>query len=135
MAEIHSLNITDGNNTARFNGANNVSSLDDAGKALEGIIARDFRDNDGTNTTAGTGAAYVLTLNRTGLTQNSEVRSVLVRAHLANTGACTIAINSLTAKPIRKRGNAELVIGDILQNDLVQLVYNPATDAYQLMGA
>ena len=134
MAEITSLNIADANNTARFNGANNVSTLDDAGRLLEGIIARNYRDNDGTNTTTGTGAAYVITLNRTGLSLNADVRSVLVRAHLANTGACTIAINSLTAKPIKKRGNTDIIIGDILINDLVWLVYNPAWDAYQLMG-
>lgn len=134
MAEIHTLNNTDNSNTTRFNGASNVSTIDDAGRALEGIIARNYHDNDGTNTTTGSNTAYVVATNRTGLTANSEVRTLLVRFHVANSGACTLQINSLTAKPLKKRGNADLVTGDILANDINLVVYNPAWDAFQVVG-
>ena len=134
MAEVHSLNNTDASNTTRFNGANNVSQLDNAGQALEGMLSRNFKDNDGTNTTAGSNTAYTIATNRTGLTANSEVGTLLVRFHTANNGACTLQVNALTAKPLRKRGNAALVTGDILTNDLNLVVYNPAWDAYQVIG-
>ncbi len=134
MAEIHSLNNTDASNTARFNGASNVSTLDDAGRALEGIIARNYHDNDGTNTTTGSNTAYVIATNRSGITANSEARTFVIRFHVANNGACTFQVNALTAKPLRKRGNAALVTGDILQNDINLVVYNPAWDAFQVVG-
>lgn len=134
MAEIHSLNNTDANNTARWNGANNVSQLDDAGRALEGMLARYLKDNDGTNTTTGSNTAYVIALNRTGVTQHSEVRRVACRFHVANSGACTLTPNALSAKPLRKTGNAALVTGDILADDIKDVVYNPAWDAYQILG-
>lgn len=134
MAEIHTLNNTDANNTSRFNGANNVSQMDDAGRALEGMLARYTKDQDGTNTTAGSNTAYTIALNRTGITLHSEVRRITVRFHVANNGACTLAPNSLAAKPLRKSGNAALVTGDILANDIKDVCYNPAWDAYQILG-
>ena len=88
MAEIHSLNNTDANNTTRFNGSNNVSTLDNAGQALEGMIARNYKDNNGSNVTTGSDTAYVLATNRSGLTANSDTGTFLVRFHVANNGRC-----------------------------------------------
>lgn len=135
MAEISDLNIADANNTARWPpGTMTTSQVDDAGRAVEGILARFYKDNNGSNTTAGTGAAYTLTLNRSGATTLAAIGIIVVRAHVANTGAATININSLGAKAIKKKGDAALVVGDILLNDIVFLVYNPARDNFQLMG-
>jgi len=134
MAEINSLKNTDANNTERFNGAKNVSELDNAGQALEGMLSRFFKDNDGTNTTTGSDTAYVLAGNRTGVTENKDVRTCLVRFHVENDGAATFQFNSLPALPLRKRGNAELEAGDINTNDICLVVYNPAWNAYQVIG-
>lgn len=111
-----------------------VEQIDDAGRALEGILARAEKDRNGSNTTTGDGAAYALTLNQSGITAVANGGVLIVRAHVANTGAATININALGAKNIRKMGNAALVVGDILQNDIIMLVYNPARDNFQLMG-
>lgn len=134
MAEIHDLLNTDTSNTTRFNGSNNVSTLDDAGRALEGILARWTKDIDGTNTTTGSNTAYVIATNRTGITQNSDVRRLTIRFHVANNGACTLQVNSLAALPLRKTGNTALVTGDILLNDIKDVIYNPAWNAYQILG-
>jgi hypothetical protein len=134
MAEIDSLQNTDGNNTSRFNGSNNVSTLDNAGQALEGMLGRNFKDNDGSNTTSGSNTAYTLQLNRTGITDHSQVGRICCRFHTGNNDACTITINSLTAKPLRKTGNAALVTGDIATNDIRDICYNPANDTYQVLG-
>jgi hypothetical protein len=134
MAEINSLNSTDSNNTSRFNGSNNVSSLDNAGQALEGMLGRNFKDNDGSNTTTGSNTAYTLQLNRTGITDHADVGRICCRFHTANDGACTITVNSLASKSLKKSGNAELVTGDILENDLKDLCWNPAWAAWQVLG-
>ena len=135
MAEIHNLNIADANNTARWpSGTMTVEQIDDAGRALEGILARAEKDRNGSNTTTGDGAAYALTLNQSGITAVANGGVLIVRAHVANTGAATININALGAKNIRKMGDAALVVGDILQNDIIMLVYNPARDNFQLRG-
>lgn len=135
MAEIHNLNIADANNTARWPyGTMTVEQIDDAGRALEGIIARAEKDRNGSNTTTGSGTAYALTLNQSGITSVSNGGVLIVRAHVANTDAATLNINALGAKAITKMGNAALVVGDILQNDILMLVYNPARDNFQLMG-
>lgn len=135
MAEIHDLQIADANNTGLYPGSMNVRQLDDSGRSLCGMVARKHRDNDGSNTTTGTGAAYALTLNQSGITAVANAGQICVRFHVANTGAATLAINALGAKAITKRGGAALVVGDILTNDLGIVIYNPARDQFQLMSA
>jgi hypothetical protein len=134
MAEIDSLMNTDSSNTARFNGSFNVSQLDNAGQALEGMLARWTKDIDGSNTTTGSNTAYTIQLNRTGISEHAQVGHIRCRFHVANDGACTITVNALASKSLKKSGNAALVTGDILENDLKDLCYNPAWDAYQVMG-
>lgn len=134
MSEIDSLQNTDASNTTRWLGSKNVSEVDNAGQALEGMLGRWFHDQDGSNTTQGSNTAYTLQLNRAGVTGHDKVGRICCRFHTANSGACTIAINALAAKPLRKSGNAPLVTGDILTNDLKDLCYNPAFDAYQVLG-
>lgn len=135
MAEISDLQIADANNTTLYPiGTMTVPQLDDAGRSVAGILARFWKDINGSNTTAGTGAAYTLTLNRSGAATLAATGVMFVRANVANTGACTININSLGAKAITKVGDAALEVGDILQNDIIMLVYNPARDKFQLMG-
>jgi hypothetical protein len=135
MAELGDLNIADANNQGRWPTAiMTINQVDDAGRALEGMIARDYRDIDGTNTTTGTGAAYTLTLNRSGITAAANTGKLIIRAHVANTGAATLAINGLSAIPITKRGGAALIIGDIQTNDILLLVYNPARNNFQIVG-
>lgn len=46
------------------------------------------------------------------------------KAGTANTGAATLSVNGLTAKDITKNYNEALVTGDILQNQVVTVVYD-----------
>ncbi|OPY00362.1 MAG: hypothetical protein A4E60_02350 [Syntrophorhabdus sp. PtaB.Bin047] len=50
----------------------------------------------------------------------------------ANTGASTIDINDLGAKTIKKNGNEELTVGDILAGQIVTVVYDGTN--FQIMG-
>lgn len=58
--------------------------------------------------------------------------TVKFKAGTANTGACTLAVNGLTAKSIYKNANTELVTGDILQNQIVVVVYDGS--AFQIIS-
>lgn len=49
---------------------------------------------------------------------------VSFKAGTANTGACTLAVNGLTAKAITKYGTTALVTGDILVNQIVKVIYD-----------
>lgn len=46
------------------------------------------------------------------------------KATTANTGACTLNVNSLGAKTIKKNVSSDLVTGDILANQIVKVVYD-----------
>lgn len=46
------------------------------------------------------------------------------KAGTANTGACTLNVNSLGAKTIKKNYNSDLATGDILANQIVQVTYD-----------
>lgn len=46
------------------------------------------------------------------------------KANTANTGAATLNVNSLGAKTIKKNYNSDLATGDILANQLVEVIYD-----------
>lgn len=54
------------------------------------------------------------------------------KAGTANTGACTLNVNSLGAKTIKKNYNSDLETGDIVQNQLVSVCYDGTN--FQLMS-
>ena len=58
---------------------------------------------------------------------------VFFRAANANTGASTIDINGLGAKAIKKNGNEDLAVGDILAGQIVTVIYDGT--AFHLMAA
>lgn len=46
------------------------------------------------------------------------------KAGTANTGACTLAVNGLTAKSIKKNVSDDLITGDILANQIITVIYD-----------
>lgn len=46
------------------------------------------------------------------------------KAGTANTGACTLDVNSLGAKTIKKNYNSDTTTGDILANQIVEVIYD-----------
>jgi hypothetical protein len=49
---------------------------------------------------------------------------ITFKAGTANTGACTLAVNGGAAKAIKKDVSTDLVTGDILQNQIIEVVYD-----------
>lgn len=88
--------------------------------------------------TAGTdGLAYTATFAPTVAALTSGTR-VVVKWNITNTGAVTFAPDGLAAKAVRKGADAALVAGDIVDNQISELVYdstaNGAAGAWLLTG-
>jgi hypothetical protein len=67
--------------------------------------------------------AYAITLTPA-ITAYATGQIFTFKAGTANTGAATLAVNGLTATAIVKKQNVALTTGDILANQIVQVVYD-----------
>lgn len=133
MAEISDLSVTDANNIARFPEGMNIPSINNGARALEGLLARANRDRGGYTATTGSGSAYAV-LTQAAYPSHASGMIFLIRAHVANTGAATIAINALDAKPLVRQGGSPLAEGDIAANQMLLIAYNSAEDHYECIG-
>jgi hypothetical protein len=133
MAEIADLQTLDANNTGRFPDGMPIFGLNDAARALEGMLARWFRDISGVTITGGSAAAYTVTTSRS-ITSLDAGIVIVVRAHVANSGAATLALNGMAAKGLTRPNGADLVAGDILTNQMLFVVYNASQDKFNCIG-
>jgi hypothetical protein len=133
MAELADLSVNDASNIARFPEGQNIPTLNNGARALEGIIARADRDRSGYTLTTGSGTAYAI-LTQSAYPEHTSGMWFLIRAHVANTDAATLTVNALTAKPLKRQGGDALAAGDISVNQMVLAVYNSAGDYYECLG-
>ena len=136
MAEIRDLNTTDASNdgiaaNAGFPENMAYSDVNNAGRALEGMIARWYADTNSTLDTAGSSNAYTLTPNRT-VAAYSRGDTYTVEASFTNTGAATINVSSLGAKSIVKPSGSAVASGDIQSGGIYTLVYDGTN--FQMAG-
>lgn len=134
MADIQDLNIIDNSNTDRWPEDQAPSSVNDAGRADEGILARWYQDTNGTIQSAGTGNAYTLTPRRT-IAAYQDGLVFLFVADRACTGAVTLNVSGLGAKAVVKHFNVPLVSNDIKTGQIVGVIYRAAGDNFQLFTA
>jgi hypothetical protein len=133
VAEISDFDITDASNTARWPEGMAPSAINNAARADEGILARWYKDSDGSITSSGSANAYAITSKRTiGSLVNNTVMAWT--ANHTNTGAATLALNGLTAKAIRRPNGDALVAGDIVSGQQVVVVYKSSPDYWQLLS-
>lgn len=133
MAEIADLNTTDANNTARFGEGQTIPTLNNGARALEGMLARWFRDHSAVTATTGSGSAYAILTNAT---YPSYVAGMwfMIRAHVASEDDPTFQVNALTTKPLKRQGGADIVKGDIAVNQILVVAYNAAGDYIECIG-
>lgn len=72
---------------------------------------------------AGATDSYAVTLNPVPTAYTTGM-VVNFKANTANTGACSLNVNSLGAKTIKKQYNSDTATGDILANQLVSVIYD-----------
>ena len=137
MAEIKDLSTTDANNTgtaanAGFPENMAYSDVNNAARALEGMIARHFADSNGTLTTTGSSNAYLLTPNRT-VAAYAAGDAYMIKASFTNTGAVTINVSSLGAKSIVKPSGDALAAGELTSGGIYAIIYDGTN--FQMAGA
>lgn len=139
MAELNDLNENDASNTARFPNGMQVAALSDGARALEGLLGRDNKDRNGSLATGGTATAYTITPFRT-ITAIAAGLSFTVRAHIACTTVgtspfhVTLDVASLGARPLTRQNGAPLRTGDIVQHQILHIVYSSGLDSWVCVG-
>ena len=133
MAEIHDLEPVDADNTGRWPEGMAPSQVNDAGRALEGILARWAADTDGSLRAAGTDALTVAA-KRT-LAAYGDGLVVAFTAAGANTGAATLEVNGLGAKSLRRVDGAELEAGALKAGQKCIAIYDGANGYWQIVSA
>lgn len=136
--EITDLSTTDANNTgtaanAGFPEGMAPSDVNNASRALEGMIARWYEDWRGAIVATGTGNAIQITALRDLNSVYEDGLLMAFEATASNTGAATLAIDGLTAITIKKNHDQDLISGDIESGQKVIVVYNADEDAFQML--
>lgn len=123
---------TGGVNTAE---GQNPSTVNDAQRNWKQLVAKFIDDLGGVNTVGGTATAVTVTAAQgwdgygSGEGQIDTGAVLALKMGADATGAATLAVNSLTAKKIRKQGDVAVAAGDWVQNGIYLLRYDTAYDA------
>lgn len=133
MAEINDLNVTDANNTARFPEGMILSTVNDSGRALEGMLARWFSDSSGILITTGSGNAYTITATRSFAAYVAGMRFG-VKFHIACNATPTFRVGALATKTLVRQTGSAIVAGDIATGTMADVVYDSANDRFMVMG-
>jgi hypothetical protein len=136
MAELFDLSETASSNTARFPEGMQFRTVNDSARELEAMVARTYKDTNGSLTSGGSANAYTLTPKRT---ISALVDSIVIafEANFTNTGAATLNVSGLGAKSIlRTDGVTALSSGDIRSGQKVWLVYvDTGSGFWQLLAS
>jgi hypothetical protein len=107
MAEFIDLSATDASNVARFPEGMRTNAVNNSARALEGMVAREFKDRNGSLNSTGSANAYILAANAT-LTAYAQGDEFSFMANFGNTSAATINVDSVGVKSIKKHHNIAL---------------------------
>lgn len=82
----------------------------------------------------GSGSSYTVTYS--GLTVNSLANGmrILFKANIANTGACNLVFNGMSAKSIRLNSGVDPAANTILINSIVEVVYDSSANSFILLN-
>jgi hypothetical protein len=133
MAELFNLSDTDDSNTARFPEGMLGANINNGARALEGMLARDYHDRDGSRTSTGSSNAYLVGPARTTGGLFNNLVQVFTANH-TNTGAATLQLTSASAKAIRRPNGDALEAGDIVSGQVVVVVYKSSPDYWQMLS-
>ena len=128
MSEVKDLSTTDASNTgtaanAGFPENMKPSDVNNAARALEGMIARWYADSNGSISSGGSSSAYTLAASRT-ISAIAAGDSFIFKANHASTGASTIAIDGLATKAIKKKNDQAIAANDIEAGSICHIVYD-----------
>ena len=132
MADINDLSVTDASNTARFPEGMARASVNNAARALEGILARWHKDNNGSLATGGTSTAITVTLNQSSIAAWYD--GLTFAARITTTCGATPTINptgsaALGAKSLYWSGTGtQLAANDLTSTSVATFMYEATSD-------
>jgi hypothetical protein len=115
-----------------WSGSAAPSTLDDAGRALQGAVFREWNWRNFTVTAGGTADAKTLTYSVAPAAYYNGQRFAFI-ANTTNTGGATLNVNSIGAKNLRKLVGGTLTAlasGDMVAGTYVEVAYNTANDVF-----
>lgn len=139
MAELNDLSVIDASNTARFPEGQARSSVNNAARALEGILARWHKDNNGSLATGGTSTAITVTLNQSSIAAWYD--GLTFAARITTTCGATPTINptgsgALGAKFLYWAGSGvQLAANDLTSTAVAWFMYEATSDKVYVYGA
>jgi hypothetical protein len=132
-AEVNDLETSDANNTARFPENMAPSAVNDGARALEGILARWYKDVNGALVAGGTGTAYTLAANQT-ISAYYDGLFLVFEPGTTNTGSTTLNVDSVGAKTIYKHYGQTLDAGDLRAGGKYIVTFNADVDGWLLIS-
>ena len=137
MPELNDWNIAAAsNNSAPPDGwpesTMQYSEVNDTAREGMAVLARYFRDINGSLAAGGLVNAYTLTLNATQYVAYFEGMYFVCSIPITNTGAATINVNAIGAASIVDRAGNALIAGTLVANGLYEFRYDGTN--FQLMG-
>lgn len=127
---------TDANNNTgtapSWSGSAAPSTIDDAGRALQGAVFREWNWRSFTLTAGGTADAKTLTYSVAPAAYYNGQRFAFI-ANTTNTGTCTLNVNSLGAKTIKSMLTGSLTAlsaSAMTAGMFVEVAYNTADDSF-----
>lgn len=127
---------TDGSNASgtmpSWSGAAAPSTIDDAGRALQGAVTREWNWRSYTITATGTADVKVLTYSVAPAAYYNGQRFAFI-ANTTNTGSATLNVNSLGAKTIKKDVSGTLTAlsaSDMTAGMFVEVAYNSSDNSF-----
>lgn len=127
MGELTDWDTTAANNNSTppdgFPENMDYSDVNNAARELMAVMARFYKDLNGTLATTGSANTYAVTLN-SGATAYFQGMWIAVEINATNTGASTINVNTLGAKSIVQADGTALEAGDLQSGNIYELRYD-----------
>lgn len=123
-AEINDLSTTDASNTARFPESMAPSAVNNAARALEGLIARWFKDQNGSLVSTGSvNNTYNVSANQT-ISAYYDGLKIVFEAHRTNSAGVLLNVDSVGAATLYKHGRVELDAADIAAGQKYEVIHD-----------
>lgn len=133
MSELFDLATTAAANTDRFPEGMQFRNVNDGARELEAMIARTYKDTSGGISAGGSVNAFTITANRAIATLAQGTRFAF-KSNATITGACTLNISGSGAKEIVDQNGASLIAGDIVDGQIVEVVYRSDLFKWQMVS-
>lgn len=134
MAEINDLSVTDASNTARFPEGMAPSAVNDAARALEGIIARWSKDINGSLVATGSSNAYAVAANQTLSAYYDGLRLCFEANHTSTSLTPTLNVDGIGAITMVAPGGKSLWGGALVSGYKYDVIYNSDQTKFEVLN-